>query len=484
MRLSMRFTLGLVVGGIVLFGAQAILLLDKEGADLERAAAAEMRLLGRSIQAAIENALRDHQLEDITATLAKLESVDPATDVALFDPAGRETTASAGYEPNAGQEVGAAREALRTGDAVLRFFPPTGTPERLVHALPLSDDGGALLGAVVLVRPLTALERDLSQTRLGLLLPQVLFVLSALGLGALIGTLYVGRPLARLVAAIRRVRAGDLRALDIGVRGSDLGEIASELEAMTAELRDTRARLAAQVEAQRETERQLREADKLISLGQLAAGLAHEIGSPLQVLGGRAAALAAQLDDPARARRHAESIVVEAKRIADIVADLLRLVRRHGHRAPVDLGEVARTVVGLLEYQGRRQGVTLEVAVEAGVPRVLADPGQMQQVVLNLVRNALQAARAGDVVRVELARDAAAGAGVVLSVGDTGPGMAPEVQERLWEPFFTTRAEAGGTGLGLAVVRSLVGEHGGRVEVRSEVGVGTTFAVHLPGVSP
>lgn len=493
-RVSTRFTLSLAAASAVLFGAQAFLLLDKELDDLRAASAAEIRLLGRSLKVAIENALRDQQEADITEILLRLEAIDPNTDVAVYSTAAALRAATPGFDSTATLEsdaVAAAIDPLEPCGASgvdpapcqdLTFAPPTGTPRRVVHALALRDDDGSLLGGLILSRPLTAMSRDLAETRVGVILPHLLFVASALGIGALIGALYIARPISRLRRAIGRVRTGDLRDVPASRGKGELAEIAHEFQVMVRELRETRAALAQQAAAQRELELRLRDADRLITVGQVAAGLAHEIGSPLQVLHGRASALLKRLDDPERVRRHAELIVAEARRIADIVQDLLGLVRRRSRRVPVDLAATVRAVVDLLEHQATRDGVSLAMSAAPALPRVAADPDQLQQVVLNLIRNAMQATGAGGRVTVRVDRGGAdlGDAALVLAVTDDGHGIDAATSARVFEPFFTTRADDGGTGLGLAVVRSIVQDHGGRARVASEPGVGTTFFIELP----
>jgi len=219
----------------------------------------------------------------------------------------------------------------------------------------------------------------------------------------------------------------------------------------------------------------------MVTIGQLSAGLAHEIGSPLQVLSGRAAALLSRSADP-ETRRQAEILVEQTERITRIVDQLLSLGRRRpAVIAPCDLAKPVKTVLELLDGEIRRRGVTLDFQHDAGDHAIDADEDQMQQIVLNLVRNSLAATPSGGriTVRVDTSLASPGEPGVVrLIVRDTGPGIPPELAAKLFEPFFTTRASEGGTGLGLAVVRAIVTEHHGTITASSDHGA--EFIVSFP----
>ena len=239
-------------------------------------------------------------------------------------------------------------------------------------------------------------------------------------------------------------------------------------------------------------EMNLRRADRLVTVGQLSAGLAHEIGSPLQILNGRARALAARAELPADVRRIAEILANEADRVTRIVEQLLTFSRRSAPRSTsARLEGPVGDIVELFEANARRQKVTLEFECDPALPAATVDVGQVQQVVINLLSNAVRAASPGGRVRVLLkpssffAADAGASRpSVSLIVEDTGGGIPPDLLPRIFEPFFTTQAEAGGTGLGLAVVKSIVESHGGTIAVNSRAEEGTRFTVHFPVTHP
>jgi signal transduction histidine kinase len=236
--------------------------------------------------------------------------------------------------------------------------------------------------------------------------------------------------------------------LDVALdRGDEISELGAALTSMRAQLVGEReARVAQQVERER-LQQQLREADKLVVVGQLAAAVAHEIGSPLQVLVGWANLLSTDPNASESVHRRATLIGEQAARIARIVGRMQDIVRRRPpNHVHARLGEIARTVVWLLEPEARRRDVRCEVVAADGW--VWADADELQQVVLNLTLNGIQWAATR--VRVEV-RDGSEGAELVVE--DDGPGVPEASLPRVFEPLFTTRADQGGTGLGLAVVR-------------------------------
>jgi len=224
-----------------------------------------------------------------------------------------------------------------------------------------------------------------------------------------------------------------------------------------------------------ETEEQLRRADRLSVLGELSAGLAHEIRTPLASLRGAAEILAGSADDSER-EEFSEILVNEADRLNRVLTDFLDCARpRPSGDGGADLGAVAEEVVRLVRLHADRTGVNLEVDVPDGLPAVGLDAELLKQVLLNLAMNAVQASDRGGRVRVGAA--AVTGA-VVLSVEDEGRGIPEENRERVFDPFFTTRE--GGTGLGLPVVRKILAASGAAIEIVPARDRGTIVRATLP----
>jgi PAS domain S-box-containing protein len=226
----------------------------------------------------------------------------------------------------------------------------------------------------------------------------------------------------------------------------------------------------------------LYQSEKLATMGQLLAGVAHELNNPLAVVMGQAALLSQSVRNKQQMER-AEKIVQASERCARIVNNFLALARqRSPERQAVHINQVVREAVELLAYPLRVDNVEVEWDLAAEVPMLWADPHQLHQVIVNLVSNAHQAMRevAGP-RRLTVATGVGAGeARVWVEVRDTGPGIATELEGRIFEPFFTTKPPGVGTGLGLSLCQGIVEGHGGWIGVRQGVKGGAVFRVELP----
>ena len=240
------------------------------------------------------------------------------------------------------------------------------------------------------------------------------------------------------------------------------------------------------------THHQMVVVEKMASLGKLAAVVAHEINNPLAGIRTYARVLRRQLagadqtlpstEQVKETDRILQMVDGEAGRCGDIVRNLLAFSRQAGARlAEEDLAPVVERCCMLLKHQAEMLGVTLEGRTAPDLPRIVCDAAQMQQVVLALAMNALEATPAGGRVWIDASGD---GDGVRLVIGDTGSGIPKEHLDRIFEPFFTTKDAGKGVGLGLAVVYGIVNGHHGIIDVDSEPGRGTTFTIHLPPRQP
>jgi two-component system NtrC family sensor kinase len=323
---------------------------------------------------------------------------------------------------------------------------------------------------------------------------QTLLVTAAAALGALLLALWFAR---RLTAALERL-SGAARALgegkldtrvslasddEVGTLAKTFNHMGEELAASRAEIerwnRELEQRVVERTQQLKEAQAQLVQAQKLAALGQLGAGVAHEINNPLGGVIGHVQLLLAERTPDADDYTSLKHIEEGARRASEIVQNLLRfsVQRKEPVRTSVDLNKLVKDTLSLTETLIKDQKIALALDLDGKKPRARADSGQLAQVLLNLAANARTAMPSGGSLRVStLVRDGQVG----FSVADTGKGIAPEIKERIFEPFFTTKDEWSNVGLGLSVSYRIVEEHGGKIEVDSAVGRGSTFTVWLP----
>lgn len=290
------------------------------------------------------------------------------------------------------------------------------------------------------------------------------------------------RPIQDLMKGTHRVADGDL-SYRLPVRSADeIGDLAQSFNKMTAELSEARARLLEQ------TQNALAGSEKMASLGKLAATVAHEVNNPLFGILTyaklcRKAVAESRLDEEAKKSigEQLDIIAHESRRCGEIMRNLLTFARQAPRRTePNDLNELVRRAVKLMNHQFEMLGIDVETNLANDLRSVVCDAGQVQQVLLVLMVNASEAMAQGGRFRITTEE----GDGVVrLRVRDWGPGIRANVAEHIFEPFFTTKEDQQRTGLGLAVAKSIVDQHGGTIEVNSKEGEGAEFVVTLPLVA-
>jgi signal transduction histidine kinase len=359
--------------------------------------------------------------------------------------------------------------------------------------LPIRDSNGIVVCGIELQRDAT--EVDVIGRRVALRMTLTVALLTlGLALAAWLTTrTTIGRPVERLLEGIDEVAKGDLTRVILQERDDEIGALAGRFNTMTSSLREAREETRHNVEERLELEGRLRQSEKLATVGQLAASIAHEVGTPLNVIGGRARTMERKAHDTAEVAKNAGIIAEQSARITKIIQQLLDYTRRRSPtRGPVELGRVAKGTLDFLEHQidAAKVQASFEVAAAVTVP---GDPDQIQQVCMNLILNAVQAMPEGGEVSVRVDRVARRKEGLessppqdyaVLEVRDTGIGIPEADRARIFEPFYSTKADGGGTGLGLAVSHGIVKDHDGWIEIESPAGGGTLFRVFLPMQEP
>ncbi len=306
-----------------------------------------------------------------------------------------------------------------------------------------------------------------------------------------LGEALVGTPLRRMVEHARRIAAGDLRPCEDVESSLEIVMLHHELNAMCASLIEARAKAESEAAARIEAVSRLRHAERLSTVGTLAAGLAHELGTPLNVVYLQSKVLERAAADRPSIAEGAKTIRAQAERMTALVKTVLGFARRkQPELEDGDLAIAAQEAVALLSPLARARGLTLELDASEAPCRYAR--AEIQQVIVNLVVNACDALRESESpirVRVGMTEKAIAGETTkrfaFVSVEDAGTGIDEESLKHIFEPFFTTKDVGEGTGLGLSVVYGIVQDHGGILDVKSSVGVGTNITVYLPAlVSP
>jgi len=228
----------------------------------------------------------------------------------------------------------------------------------------------------------------------------------------------------------------------------------------------------------KELEKQIQHSDKLALIGQIAAGIAHEIGTPLNVISGNAEYIMMEMGEDNPYKEELETIISQAERIANLIKQLLEFARpRKPNYTKVDVNKEIAHVVELLRHQFEKSNIKLNLKFSNDLPYIWADCSQIHQVFLNIIVNAIQAINENGLIEIEtFARDGY----VNIKFKDNGVGILPEHLDKIFEPFFTTKEAGKGTGLGLAVSKRITDEHRGKIEVESTPGKGTVFTVKFP----
>lgn len=357
----------------------------------------------------------------------------------------------------------------------------------IITSSPFNRIIGAVEVVVTLTPALTTAE-DLSQYILWLIVVAAIITLAST---YLMMRSFVYNPIQNLLHAMQRAESGDLsqtialRAPDeLGVLTLGFNRMISRLHDMTDEREKQRELLA--LEVQKATQelwlltRKVSEMERLAAAGQTAAQFAHEVGTPLHIINGHVQLLKGRIGNDEKTRNRLEILTEQVKRIENIVRTMLNRTRPpEAHRETVAINEIVQKVCEATAPSIEARGIHFETRFDATLPNVSADPEQLQQALLNLINNAIDATETGGNIAVSTTYQEKEQE-VTIEISDTGIGMPPEVAARIFDPLYTTKERGRGTGLGLVIVQQISREHGGRVNFETHQGSGTTFRLHLP----
>jgi signal transduction histidine kinase len=518
-KIGSRITIITVTLVMITLGLYGLLSVRARRGELELDLQRQTELVGHALQVALEAQLQQMKVDELTKIVAGWQASEPNIKLAFIDL----SQSAPGHKPPGFvvQDTAHAPD----GGTIDTLAPPWNDPTRTarlarldveaapvgqhvtvegkdVYALtvPIHDPEHRTIAAIELLRDESDVERALAGS-------QKAAVAAVAGLGVMLAMMVwlstrstISSPLKRLVEAIDDVTHGDLGRVILRERDDEVGDLAERFNEMTGSLREARMQILAGVDAKLALEARLRHSEKLATIGQLAAGIAHEVGTPLNVIGGRARTMEKKSDDPEAVAKNAAIIAAQTQRITKIIQQLLDYARRKGaERRSVNLQAVAKDCLEFIEHQlsnSRVEARLLSFKHDDDAPRdpsVVGDADQLQQVCLNLCLNAIQAMPKGG--RLELStrstvrrrpglENAEKQPFVILEVADTGVGIPEEDRERIFEPFYSTKGnqgeDLGGTGLGLSVSHGIVKDHDGWIEIEGRPTGGTVFRVYVP----
>ena len=491
MRLSTRLLLPLLATVAAVMGLYGAWALRQRQITLVAEAQQETQAYATALGLALEYAFRDRDLADVQDIIDRISREPKIYAVLVYDTAGTLLFLSDPLQRAAVAPATVLRHVARTG-RMAALERQIGNRHVYSVLRPIANPRGKIVGVYEVAQPLAFVQAEQARTTRRFLW-NTLTLLAAVTIVILwLVRRLISRPLERLLTAARALGRGEL-AHRVGEdsTGRELVELGREFNRMAERLEAARAELVREAEERIALERRLRETEKLAAIGNLAAGLAHEIGAPLNVIGGRAELLLRRDLTPEARERNLRIIVEQIGRITAIVRNVLDFARRREPRLqPLDLALVLDGVLEFLDAELARAAIR----VERDGPRpawTRGDPHLLHQVFVNLLMNAIHALETTEDddrrIAIRIRRERGRPARWAITVQDNGPGIPEDARPHIFEPFFTTKAAGQGTGLGLAVARSIAEEHDGRLELAPTPDApagrpGATFVLTLPAI--
>jgi signal transduction histidine kinase len=489
MRLALKFVLAFTLGNVLLAAVYGYWAVRREVRLFQHTASVEAESLGRAMEDMLADAWRRSGHQGVLQVVRKVnqrQERELRVRWVWFD--------------------------ARPGDP----YSPSVSPERLTtvtieqhQAVEALDPDGAMQldiywpvalgaerrGGLEFAHAMTELQdnqREIVQRTV--LLIGGMALLSGL-LAAALGVRLVGQPLRALMEKTRLISAGNLQGpIRLGTR-DELAELGESLNLMCEQLAQSQGKIREETATRIAAMEQLRHADRLKTVGRMASGIAHELGTPLSVVAGRAGLIGSGKLTADEVAESAAAIKAESDKMTKIIRQLLDFARASTpHKTAVDLRQVVGQTVDLLRPLAEKRHVQLRLAAGGDPAIAEIDAGQIQQVLTNLIVNAVEAMPGGGKAEITVRSqtacppdggDARPSRYYAVEVRDEGVGIAEEHLWRLFEPFFTTKEVGEGTGLGLSIAYGMVQEHGGWIDVTSRPGAGSCFVVFLPaGAKP
>ena len=467
--------LTLAVGGVMFVGS--FLSLWQREAALEAALRGELRAHATTLQIALEVNYQNGRIAEAQQLVDRLRENSRVYSVMVFAENGELRSLSEPSTPTDFRQLPELATVLQTGEAV-ESLRSVENRKFLVIILPLRFDSQKR-GAVEIVKSLELIKDDIALARLNWLATTLLMLATIFLVVYIVLQHSLLRPVQALLDAARALGRGDLDyRVHSGDERNELARLAAEFNRMADNLSQQRRQAEMETENRLYLEKQLRHSERLAAVGRLAAGIGHELGAPLNVIDVRAEQLLSRPDTPPEKReRNLQIIRTQAARITHIVRQLLNLARPYNlHFAPFAVDNLIKSALEPFENDAENRKIEIVFTAEQDLI-VSADRDFLIQVLTNIFQNAVQAMEGAGELRIECKH---AESFAVIEISDTGRSIAPENLDRIFDAFFTTKDIGQGIGLGLAVSRRIVEEHGGMIDAANNPQKGASFTIYLP----
>jgi len=439
--------------------------------DLKR----DIRATAVSLAPSMENDLLEHEWDQVEDVLRRMSRDGTAAGVLTRE--GRGWYAPANFP----RELAATISTADISDSkATEFEKNIDGADWFCRVVPLKDRNQATFGYLLVAQDWTDIRADLKDRTIGSIIMALLVVALIIGVIPLAVARYVSRPLAELSRRVTGFPDAELR--DRALDGDEVSLLTEEFRRLDDQLNTASRELLMKHRRELELERRLQHAERLATIGTLASGLAHEIGTPMGVIRGRAEYLLHGEPTTGKTRDGLEIIISQIDRVSRIVKMLLDYGRRReSQRAICDARSIVNHALSLMETEAARRAVRIETVLGDKPFIIECDSGQLQQVFINLIMNALDAMTPGGGTLAITAKADTDGAAhlVTIAFQDTGHGVPPQYSARVFDPFFTTKEPGSGTGMGLAVSQTIVRDHNGEIGFESQP-EGSRFFVTLP----
>lgn len=438
----------------------------------------DLEMVAEAIKGPLSHALLREREGSIAEALKAAFELSEVYGAFLYDAEGRRISAT---ERDKGELPRADATELAAAGKPQGEYSESRGQEIYSHVMPLTDSTGQITGLLQLTRRRSDFVTNIARLRTRVVLYTLL---GFVGLSGLVMTghhLAFGRHLHELTDSMNQIAEGNREHRHRPNGSRELRSLGEHFNRMLDNVDEAEVEIRARRESERLLEGRLRHAEKMAAIGELAAGVAHELGTPLSMIDARVQKLLRAGGEEDENRKAYTSIRTESARMQHIIRQLLDFSRRNPSRACwVDCAQLLRDAAEAVGADAEETHTRVDVDEPPPGTRVRGDPVRLQQALVNLLRNAIQASPGGQ-VRCGQGFD---GENCWFEVEDDGPGMDPDIVCKIFEPFFTTKSVGEGTGLGLAVVHGIATEHGGRIELDSGRERGCCFRLVLPTQSP